>query len=207
MASSQMGVDRSSQDQDEFDNPPRGPVGVHRGPRSLAIRAVPYLIVILIAVLCGLGVWAGVSGLFPWQDGQSTHSQIATRPLTNKKSSSRPTEEQKKAESTPTVSPSPQASQSQSAPAPVVNKNTQVTVLNGTRIGGYAATKRQILVNAGYGAVTAGNSTGTLPAANVVWYQSENDKATAQDVANQLGISQLEQSASITSPIQVVLIQ
>lgn len=30
---------------DMFDNPPAGPMGVHRGARSMASRALPYVIV------------------------------------------------------------------------------------------------------------------------------------------------------------------
>ena len=48
--------------EDVFDNPPQGPVGVHRGNRSVAARLVPFLIVIVVAAVAGLTVWALMSG-------------------------------------------------------------------------------------------------------------------------------------------------
>ena len=39
---------------DMFDNPPAGPMGVHRGARSMASRALPYVIVVIVALLAGL---------------------------------------------------------------------------------------------------------------------------------------------------------
>lgn len=208
MASNQVDqADKSPQGQDEFDNPPRGPVGVHRGPKSLGVRALPYLIVVLLAVVCGIGVWAGVSGILPWQQQKPTSTtQDIRKPSASKDSTSTPSG-RNEATTAPSTPPAQTPSQTPPTPAPVVNRNTQVLVVNGTRTSGYAASKRQVLVNAGYGAVTASNPTGNLPAANVVRYQNEADKATAQDVANQLGIAQVEQSAAAGSPIEVVLVQ
>ena len=42
---------------DMFDNPPAGPMGVHRGARSMASRALPYVIVVIVALLAGLLFW------------------------------------------------------------------------------------------------------------------------------------------------------
>ncbi|NMM93641.1 LytR C-terminal domain-containing protein [Bifidobacterium oedipodis] len=60
-----------SYQQDVFDDPPRGPVGVHRGSRPLLVRMTPFIVVIVVAALCGLGVWLAVSGEYrnlpgPW---------------------------------------------------------------------------------------------------------------------------------------------
>ena len=51
-------VTYESYEQDVFDNPPKGPVGVHRGSRSVISRIAPFVIVILVAALCGFGAWA-----------------------------------------------------------------------------------------------------------------------------------------------------
>ena len=206
MASIQAGqTDKSPQGQDEFDNPPKGPVGVHRGPKSLWIRALPYLIVILLAVVCGVGVWAGVSGFLPWQQQKpASTSQAIRKPSISRKSTSAPSEKTKETKPAPS-SPVQEPSQTSSTPAPVIDKNTRVLIVNGTGVSGYAGSKRQILVDAGYGTVTASNPTGSLPAGDVVWYQNEADKATAQDVAAQLGIARVEQSAEAGSPVEVVL--
>ena len=45
---------------DAFDNPPSGPVGVHRGRRSLAVRVAPFVVVIVVAALAGLLAWGAV---------------------------------------------------------------------------------------------------------------------------------------------------
>ena len=42
-----------SYDRDEFDEPPVGPVGVHRGSRSAASRVLPYVVVLVVAALVG----------------------------------------------------------------------------------------------------------------------------------------------------------
>ena len=51
-----------SYEPDSFDNPPKGPVGVHRGARSVMARLCPFIVVILVAALCGVGAWAWISG-------------------------------------------------------------------------------------------------------------------------------------------------
>ena len=58
---------------DMFDNPPAGPMGVHRGARSMASRALPYVIVVIVALLAGLLFWGVYSGeisnlRMPWSD-------------------------------------------------------------------------------------------------------------------------------------------
>ncbi|MCH4159553.1 MAG: LytR family transcriptional regulator, partial [Bifidobacterium minimum] len=49
-------------DRDAFDDPPQGPVGIHRGNRSLGVRMAPVLISIVVAALAGLLVWGVFSG-------------------------------------------------------------------------------------------------------------------------------------------------
>lgn len=49
---------------DAFDNPPIGPVGVHRGPRSAGARMAPYLCVLLVALLVGVLTWGLTTGEF-----------------------------------------------------------------------------------------------------------------------------------------------
>lgn len=51
-----------SYEKDVYDNPPAGPMGVHRGARSAASRAMPYVIVIIVALLAGLLFWSIYSG-------------------------------------------------------------------------------------------------------------------------------------------------
>lgn len=67
---------------DEFDAPAPGPVGLHRGPRSLFARALPYVVVLIVAVMCGLGVFLWLSGmggdLLDGMPGMSTSQSAST---------------------------------------------------------------------------------------------------------------------------------
>ncbi|KFI52754.1 LytR C-terminal domain-containing protein [Bifidobacterium biavatii] len=49
---------------DSFDTPPVGPVGVHRGARSVGARTLPYLIVLIVAALAGALAWGVMTGEF-----------------------------------------------------------------------------------------------------------------------------------------------
>ena len=207
------GTQARPQVHDAFDNPPKGPVGVHRGPRSLSIRVLPYLLVVVLAVLCGLGVWAAVSGSLPWQQTHTEASRVVSSHLPKRSASSSAsssataTDQASQEQTSEPSSQSPSASASSSSPAPVVNRGTQVTVINGTRANGYAGKKRQVLVNAGYTAVTASNPQDALPGVSTVRYRDEADKATAQEVANLLGITQVEQSSVASAPVEAILMQ
>ncbi|MBI0143357.1 LytR C-terminal domain-containing protein [Bifidobacterium choladohabitans] len=207
------GTQARPQVHDAFDNPPKGPVGVHRGPRSLSVRVLPYLLVVVLAVLCGLGVWAAVSGSLPWQQTHTEASRVISSHLPKRSASSSAsssataTDQASQEQTSEPSSQSPSASASSSSPAPVVNRGTRVTVINGTRVTGYAGKKRQVLVNAGYTAVTASNPQGALPGVSMVRYRDEADKATAQEVANVLGIAQVEQSSVTTTPVEAILMK
>ena len=207
------GTQARPQVHDAFDNPPKGPVGVHRGPRSLSVRVLPYLLVVVLAVLCGLGVWAAVSGSLPWQQTHTEASRVISSHLPRRSASSSAsssataTDQASQEQTSEPSSQSPSASASSSSPAPVVNRGTRVTVINGTRVTGYAGKKRQVLVNAGYTAVTASNPQGALPGVSMVRYRDEADKATAQEVANVLGIAQVEQSSVTTTPVEAILMK
>ena len=205
------GTQARPQVHDAFDNPPKGPVGVHRGSRSLPVRALPYLLVVVLAVLCGLGLWAAVSGSLPWQQTHTDASRVISSHLPKRSASSsdsKPSAETSSQEqASQESSQSPSASASSSSPAPVVNRGTQVAVINGTRITGHAGSKRQVLVNAGYTAVTATNPQGALPGVSTVRYRDEADKATAQEVASLLGITQVEQSSVASTPVEAILMQ
>ena len=207
------GTQARPQVHDAFDNPPKGPVGVHRGPRSLSVRVLPYLLVVVLAVLCGLGVWAAVSGSFPWQQTHTEASRVISShlpkrsPSSSASSSAAPTDQASQEQTAQPSSQSPSASASSSSPAPVVNHGTQVAVINGTRITGYAGTKRQVLINAGYTAVIASNPQSALPGVSTVRYRDEADKATAQEVASLLGIAQVEQSSVASTPVEAILMR
>ena len=215
-----------SYEKDAFDNPPEGPVGVHRGNRPMIVRLTPFVIVLVAAVAAGVLFWSIFSGeaanMFNRRSEQTQTtaqtSQVASSSSADESASgtashssqSASASESTSAEDTPSQTPSERESaQSTREESQQVYTNAQITVINGTGVSGLANDRAGVLQNRGFTNVSAANpdATTVLPAQTVVYYQNEADLATAQQVANALGITTVEQSASIGTPIQVVLMQ
>lgn len=210
---------------DAFDNPPSGPVGVHRGRRSLAVRVAPFVVVIVVAALAGLLTWGIASGELnkvPWPWAQQS-AQTAQSDQDRQDDDGDDTQadadaqddaaDQGEADGQDTdgaAQPDDATAdeqQPESQPEQTVNYNTSVRVINATGVNGYAAQQSGVLQSVGYTSVIAANpSGGALPSVNVVWYQNETDLATAQNIADTLGIATVEQAAGIADPIVVVYI-
>lgn len=215
-----------SYEKDAFDNPPEGPVGVHRGNRPMIVRVTPFIIVLVAAVAAGVLFWSIFSGeaanMFnrrseqtqttaqTSQGSSSSSADESASGTASQSSQSATAGESTSAEGTPSQTPS-ESESAQSTPeeSQQVNSNAQITVINGTGVSGYANDRAGVLQNQGFTNVSAANpdATTVLPAQTVVYYQNEADLATAQQVANALGIATVEQSTSIGTPIQVVLMQ
>ena len=214
---------------DAFDNPPSGPVGVHRGRRSLAVRVAPFLIVIVVAALAGLLAWGIASGElnkvpWPWaqqsaqtaQDSKGGQDDAAADDGDDAQADADAQDDaadQGEADGQDTdgaAQPDDATAdeqQPESQPEQTVNYNTSVRVINATGVNGYAAQQSGVLQSVGYTSVIAANpSGGALPSVNVVWYQNETDLATAQNIADTLGIATVEQATGIADPIVVVYI-
>lgn len=206
---------------DEFDNPPKGPAGVHRGRRSAAARYTPFVVVVVVAVLCGFLAWGVLSGEFnkvhwPWSPASSqTSSTTAKKKAAEKKAAAKKAAEKKQQEEAAKKQQEEEAAKKQQEEeaakqqqeqAAQVDRSLSVRVINGTGVSGYAATKQSVLNQAGYANVAAANPSGTLPDATVVWYQNDADKATAEDVANALGISNVQQTSGLGASIVVILL-
>lgn len=210
-----------SYEKDVYDNPPAGPMGVHRGARSAASRAMPYVIVIIVALLAGLLFWGVYSGeinnlKMPWssQESPTTSSTEKSKSGESKSKSQADSDsasgnktDASNADQNAGQNADQNADQADNATAQqVVNTGTEVRVVNATNITGYAQSKADVLVQAGYTSVSASNPTGNVPSQTVVWYQNETDKATAENVAQTLGISNVQQSDGLVTPIVVVLL-
>lgn len=202
--------------QDVFDNPPQGPIGVHRGNRSIASRLVPFLIVVIVAAVAGVGAWAAMSGegakLFSSGSSASSSSSPSAKSTASASASASASDTasasasaSESASESASASASPSESTSSPASSSSANLSTQVRVVNGTRKTGYAAKQAAVLTGAGYTNVVAANPSGSLPSASVVWYQNESDLATAQDVAAKLGISNVSKVTNLSAPVVVVL--
>ncbi len=205
---------------DEFDNPPKGPAGVHRGRRSAAARYTPFVVVVVVAALCGFLAWGVLSGEFnkvhwPWSPASSQTSSKTSTTTAKKKAAEKKAAEKKQQEEAAKKQQEEEATKKQQEEeaakqqqeqAAQVDRSLSVRVINGTGISGYAATKQSVLNQAGYANVAAANPSGTLPDATVVWYQNDADKATAEDVANALGISNVQQTSGLGASIVVILL-
>lgn len=212
---------------DEFDNPPSGPIGMHRGNRSLAVRIVPYLVTIVIAVLLGALAWAFFSGAFNSRTNTSVAQSSSTAAESSSSASAADTassssndasstdasadassmESSTDATASSESSSSAEESPSESSSSAAANTAAQIIVYNGSGVTGAAASNAQTLENNGYTNVTATNPAdyNSLPSATTVWYRTDADLATAQDVAAKLGVSQVVQAGNISSDVAVVL--
>ena len=215
-----------SYEKDAFDNPPEGPVGVHRGNRPMIVRVTPFIIVLVAAVAAGVLFWSIFSGeaanMFnrrseqtqttaqTSQGSSSSSADESASGTASQSSQSATAGESTSAEGTPSQTPS-ESESAQSTPeeSQQVNTNAQITVINGTGVSGDASKWAAVLQGQGFTNVTPANpdATTVLPAQTVVYYQNEADLATAQQVANTLGIATVEQSATIGVPIEVVRMQ
>lgn len=215
-----------SYEKDVYDNPPAGPMGVHRGARSAASRAMPYVIVIIVALLAGLLFWGVYSGeinnlKMPWSSQESPTTSSAEKSKSGESKSKSQSDSDSASGNKTDASNAGSSTDSQqndqnaeqnaeqtdnATAQQVVNTGTEVRVVNATNITGYAQSKADVLVQAGYTSVSASNPTGNVPSQTVVWYQNETDKATAENVAQTLGISNVQQSDGLVTPIVVVLL-
>ena len=130
-------------------------MGVHRGSRSVISRIAPFVIVILVAALCGFGAWAWVTGEYKNILNLNTSSQTAQTSDTEKKDSSDAKSDSTHSSDTKSENTDSSNAQSNSAAtdnagqsaqqdqaAATVNKATQVRVINATGISGYTRARR-----------------------------------------------------------------
>jgi hypothetical protein len=107
-----------------------------------------------------------------------------------------------KPSSEPADTPPPVESPPESTPpesAPPADNSRAVQVQNATRKAGLAAGAKVKLQDAGFVNVTSGNWSGGEVPASVVYYPGPEDSGTAAAVAQALGITATEQSATIAS--------
>lgn len=208
---------------DAFDEPPEGPIGVHRGNPAWYAVILPYFAALIVAAVVGVLVWAIASGEIshlplPWNhQQQSSQSASSSKTSENKKSvksdedksSEGEDDDDNKSEENKSdrkdAGDSKDNSANDSKTQTSLDKSVAVKVLNATKISGHAAAGADKLKQAGYANVTAGNPTGKVPGESVVWYKDDSQKAAAEDIAKTLGISAVENEKQIVSPIVVVL--
>ncbi|MHA7286408.1 LytR C-terminal domain-containing protein [Arthrobacter sp. MDT3-44] len=188
---------------DEFDRVPEAPVrqGVHRerlipaGSSGLALKITVGVLALLIGlgsyfILPRLGLAGG--GAAASATGSSTASGPASDPTANDDAGTDATGE-----------PSPDGTAQDEVDD--ADRAQTVNVLNGTGAPGLASVAAGRLASAGWTSALPGNWAGAPVDASVVFYNGEAQRAGAEAVAEDLGITNLVDSADVSPAISVVL--
>ncbi|BDZ42648.1 hypothetical protein GCM10025865_19470 [Paraoerskovia sediminicola] len=195
---------------DEFDAPAAAgaPVGIHRAPRSAWSAVWPFL---LVAVVCGALAVAAVAAVASWSDdGSDAAAPAATQAQSPEPSGSaeEPTDEASQEpdeESTEDATDEPTEEPTEEPDADV-DLSLEVRVLNDSGISGLAGKVTQVLLDDGFTDVTASNYEGSSLPESAVWYRDESDAATAQKIADDLGIGETRQISDLRANISVILL-
>ncbi|MDN4612142.1 LytR C-terminal domain-containing protein [Arthrobacter burdickii] len=199
---------------DEFDRVPEASVrqGVHRervipaGSSGLGLK----ITVGVLALLIGLGSYfllprlglAGGGGAAASATGQSTASGPASDPSStaNGDASTDATEEPSSDGTASDEDADEDADEVDDS-----DRAQTVNVLNGTGAPGLASVAAGRLASAGWTSALPGNWAGAPVDASVVFYNGEAQRAGAEAVAEDLGITNLVDSADVSPDISVVL--
>lgn len=191
---------------DEFDQPVGDgqSVGIHRAPRSTWSKVWPFLAVIVaFAVLAWGIVW--------WFASQSPDSGTTPSPTVTQEQTDEATDETEyEATEEPTDEETDEATDEETEeptdePTVELDRGVAIRVLNATNTSGLAASGVERLTQAGWTAATAANYTGGAIDSTVVWYQSEDYAAEAEQIAADLGVTQTELVPSLVGPVSVIL--
>ncbi|MGW6130052.1 LytR C-terminal domain-containing protein [Cellulomonas sp. NPDC055163] len=196
--------------EDEFDAAEDldGPRGVHRAPRSRWRALLPFAIVLVVFAGLGAGVLlylansdvtlpAGLgSGTTAGDDAGDGTSEGEGDPAAEEGGEATDPAEGDAAEEPPATDPV--------APAP--DFAAPVTVFNAAKVAGLAGETAETLTSAGFTNVDTGNHTGAGVDGTTVFYANEAQRATADAVAQALGITKVLPSATeAAAGIAVVL--
>ncbi|WP_104181016.1 LytR C-terminal domain-containing protein [Arthrobacter sp. B0490] len=195
---------------DEFDRVPEVSArqGVHRerlipaGSGGLGLK----IIVGVLALLIGLGAYFLLPRL-----GFTGGGDGATAGLSTGAPAAAPTQEDKPSSDAtgPGVggqgSGEPDAGATSTADAGDPDRSQTVNVLNGTGSPGLASVAAARLASEGWVSVLPGNWAGVQLETSTVFYNGEEQRAAAEAVAADLGISTLTDSPGISPYISVVL--
>lgn len=206
---------------DEFDEVPESSArqGVHRerlmpaGSGDLALK----ITVGVLALLIGLGAffilprlgWGPGGGGAPdpasgpavTQDGGPSTDPSATAGATPGSLGAGPRDGSSEVTGEPGAAPADGDVDGAGEP----DRAQTVNVLNGTGAPGLASVASGRLADAGWTSTIPGNWAGAPVAASVVFYNGEAQRAAAEAVAEDLGITDLVDSPDVSSAISVVL--
>lgn len=191
-------------DAEEMDGAPQ-PIGVHRAQVPAWRSWAPLLAILLIVPLLA---WGAVA-LLGRNSGKPSAGSTTPAPAATTAAAAGPSTSGAAPSAGPSAAPSAAPSATSSAPPANIDMSTGVTVYNGTTTKGLAGRTGDRLTNAGYTAVAVPQGTypNENPQASTVFYARPENKATAEAVAQALGISQVVESPAEaqSNPVVVVL--
>ena len=173
--------------EDEFDRLAEGreAIGAHRRQPRVSAWMLWLIAILIISPIVGI-----VGGQILSNDSDvtrnlsSSHSSAQSKQAeADKKAAAEKAEAEKKAA---------EEKAEAERKAAQIQHDTLVRVLNGRGVQGLAAEQADILRTAGYTTVQADNYRSSVPADSTVYYGTEDMKATAEDVAKQLKITQVQ---------------
>lgn len=167
----------------------------------------PYLVVIVVFA-------AFAVGLVAWFASQNSSNNNPTTPPATTSQAPEPTEstpEETSAE--PSEEPSDEETDESpdetptddETPSTELDRAVAIRVLNATSRAGLAATGVNQLTAAGWTAATAANYTGGEISASAVWFKSEDERAEAEQIASDMGISEVSLQPTLVGPVSVIL--
>lgn len=195
--------------EDEFDiiGRDRSPEGVHREVRPLWRTLLPYALVIVIVPLLAFGIFQLVQGGSGDEEpsavpSESTPAEPSEEPgdETEAPDDDEPSEEPEEE----TTEPEPE--ESDDGLGEDVIETTTVSVLNGSGVDGLAAQAASQLGAAGFTSVSAGDYSSGSPDVTTLYYRNADLEATAQAVADELGISAITEAASATQNVEIAIV-
>lgn len=164
--------------------------GAHRAPRGRGSKLASWLIAVASFVLL-VGIGVGVMWMIDNQVQFSSQIVEETTPETTAAET---------AESEPTPTPAP------STPEATQDPNIEVTVLNGTGIGGLAGAASDILTAESWNVVTVTDADSSDYGATVVAVGSEEDLGAALGAVESLGFGEAKVDPEIAEPGELVVI-
>lgn len=212
--------------EDEFDRlaAERTSYGAHRKVSPINPWIIALVAVLLIAPLLGWLLGNALSDSGEPTADETTTSEVATEPTdgeTSDDASTEPTDgetsddataeptdgEPGDGETTDDAATEPTDEPSEE-PTDEIDYSTEVRVLNGRGVAGWAAENAGILNGAGFANTTTGDyAGGAAPANSTVYYASEDVAEEAQAVADALGVTAVQDGSAmgLSAPIVVVM--
>lgn len=195
--------------EDEFDllDPTDVPSGVHRAPRSVWSRLAPFVVVVAVCAVLGVGTvyYLAQSPSSPLNAGATPSTSTAPADPTDGATDVATPDPTDPATPEAPVEPPAEPEVPVEPETPVVDTSTAVRVLNATGRSGVAAGAAGTLTDAGWSDVVADNFTGTRPTSSLVYFKSSESEAAAREVAQLLGITDVVEAPKLVGPVSVIL--